>query len=625
MICASDYINDQSKVVMKMLTIRGFQLLTKLLESSEPLRLKDLSEQFKVSTRTIKYDLDDVKSWLNKQNIDVQSQPNKGIWVECNQSRRSEMLHALPQIERDNVYLDQSARVRRMIMMMLATNEYITASNFAERMRVSRNTTLNDMNQMDELLHPWEITLERKHRAGYKLLGDELSLRLLFEHLLHVDLTNHEIYNIMSRITKKGIADGEPMLIAEILPVYKMVEKQTANVLASAHLLLPQSDLLRMLFRSTISVIRLNNGITMDGYRLLSKENADNFTVNLIEKVYASLQLPIFEGEYLYISGEIDNHLNQIDLVKVTKEIINFVSEKQGINYHKDPKLYSNLFAHLSLRFQKGEINFTEVNPFTDELKRDYLPLFESIKQACETYLSPQKITVPDSFVSLIVLHFIVSFERTFNQRGKIRTLYVCATGRGVARLIKNRVEREIIDIDIVKNCSIMEVDEICKREEVDLIISVFPIETEIPLVIVDPLPSKRDLETIRDKVSVLLRNKNLQFNSLLESGERPVPNEDADTLSQEIILKGFEINQEIQMAFADEIEESKKQALMLHIFLMVHRCYFEKQYDNYLYANDLSLEENKQLYIHRIKSILASYDLPIHEAEVIALLQYIK
>lgn len=611
---------------MMMLTVRGFQLLTKLLESDMPLHLRDLSEEFDVSTRTIKYDLDDVKRWLDGQGLEVFSQPNRGIWIDCPPETRSELIHTLPLIERNHVFLDQTARVRRMILYMLVTSEYITASTFAERLDVSRNTTLNDIKQIDEVLKPWKVTLERKHRTGYKLVGEELSLRLLFEHFIHSDLTNYEVYKIMSRVTSRGTLDGEPLLFAEIIPFYKNVEKQMAELFSSSiHHALHESDVLRILFRLTISITRLSAGFTMKGYRILNKSDfkdlTDVFTINLTEYVYQQMQFPLFEEEFLYISGESDNNLNQIDLVKVTKEIIQYVSEKQGIHYHKDPKLYSNLFAHLSIRFQKGEINFTEVNPFTKELKRDYSALFNSIQEACQMYLAPQNISVPDSFVSLIVLHFIVSFEKTFNQKGKIRTLYVCSTGRGVARLIKNRVEREVFDIDIVKNCSIMEVDEICNREKVDLIISVFPIETQLPLVIVDPLPSKRDIETIKGKVNELLHNKNFQFNHLLESTEVKMISEDTEFISQEIILKGFEINQEIQLAFAEVIDESKKQALMLHIFLMVHRCYFDKQYDNYLYASD---DSHKKADLLKIKAILDAHELPAHKAEVVALLQYI-
>ena len=611
------------RVVLGLLNIRAFRLLVKLLETSGSVYLKDLSEEFNVSTRMIKYDLEDVKGWLNTREIELFSQSNKGIWIDCSEEKRLAIIHTLPEIERNDVYLNQEARVGKMILYMLVNTDYITASTFSERLDVSRNTSLNDIKQIDELLQPWKIELERKHGTGYKLIGDELSLRLLFEHLIHADLTNNEIYKIMSGVTCRDLLIEGPMLFADILPLYKVVEKQMARLFASQpkHVL-HESDVLRILFRMTISITRMNAGFTMKDYRIIKKADYPNLTVQLMEKVYEQMQYPLFEEEYRYITGDRDNALNQIDIVKVTKEIIQYVSDIQGIHYHKDPKLYNNLFAHLSLRFQKGEINFTEINPFTKELKKNYSVLFSTIRKACQIYLAPLKISVPDSFVSLIVLHFIVSFEKKFNQKGKIRTLYVCSTGRGVARLIKNRVEREIYDIEIVKNCSIMEVDEICIQQKVDLIISVFPIETDLPLVIVDPLPSKRDIETIKRKVQELLRYKNFQFNNLLESTEETIGSQDTEFISQEIILKGFEINQEIQLAFTDEIGATKKQALMLHIFLMVHRYYFDKQYDNYSSSSNHSYDKED---IQKIKEILDVHELQTHKAEIIAILHYLK
>lgn len=611
------------RVVLGLLNIRAFRLLVKLLETSGSVYLKDLSEEFNVSTRMIKYDLEDVKGWLNTREIELFSQSNKGIWIDCSEEKRLAIIHTLPEIERNDVYLNQEARVGKMILYMLVNTDYITASTFSERLDVSRNTSLNDIKQIDELLQPWKIELERKHGTGYKLIGDELSLRLLFEHLIHADLTNNEIYKIMSGVTCRDLLIEGPMLFADILPLYKVVEKQMARLFASQpkHVL-HESDVLRILFRMTISITRMNAGFTMKDYRIIKKADYPNLTVQLMEKVYEQMQYPLFEEEYRYITGDRDNALNQIDIVKVTKEIIQYVSDIQGIHYHKDPKLYNNLFAHLSLRFQKGEINFTEINPFTKELKKNYSVLFSTIRKACQIYLAPLKISVPDSFISLIVLHFIVSFEKKFNQKGKIRTLYVCSTGRGVARLIKNRVEREIYDIEIVKNCSIMEVDEICIQQKVDLIISVFPIETDLPLVIVDPLPSKRDIETIKRKVQELLHYKNFQFNNLLESTEETIGSQDTEFISQEIILKGFEINQEIQLAFTDEIGATKKQALMLHIFLMVHRFYFDKQYDNYSSSSNHSYDKED---IQKIKEILDVHDLQTHKAEIIAILHYLK
>lgn len=368
--------------VIKLLTVRGFQLLTKLLEAGSPMSLKDLSEEFEVSKRMIKYDLDDVKSWLNKQGIEVFSQPTKGIWLDCDKERRIAIMHTLPEIERNNVYLNQEARVRKMIMYMLVDMDYITASTFSERLDVSRNTSLNDIKQVTEYLQPWGIELERKHRTGYKLVGEELSLRLLFEHLLHANLTNNEVYKIMSHVTNRDTSDEGLMLFTDILPYYQIVENQIAKLLSStAKHELHESDVLRILFRLTISITRMKAGFTMKDYRIFTRPEPTNLTVQLMENVYQQMQYPLFEEEYRYVSGEMDNNLNQIDIVKVTKEIIQYVSDVQGIHYHKDPKLYNNLFAHLSLRFQRGEINFIEINPFTKELKREYLELFLVIQR----------------------------------------------------------------------------------------------------------------------------------------------------------------------------------------------------------------------------------------------------
>lgn len=606
-----------------MLTIRGFQLLTKLLETDGSIFLKDLSEEFDVSTRMIKYDFEDVKDWLDKQGIKVLSHPTKGIWITCTKKKRLKIIQALPDIKRNDVYLNQEARVEEMILFMLVNPKYITASAFSERLAVSRNTSLNDIKKIDDFLKPWKIELERKHGTGYRLIGEELPQRLLFEHLLHLDLTNSDVFKIMNRVTSRNTLGEGLMLFTDILPIYKVVEGQMAKLFSSKpkHVL-HDSDVMRILFRLTISITRIDSGFTLNNYRIINNVDQNSLTAQLMEKIFKKMHYPLFEEEYRYVSGEIDNNLNQIDIVKVTREIIQYVSDKQGVYYHKDPKLYNNLFAHLSLRFQKGKINFTENNPFTKELKREYSSLFTNIQDACQMYLAPQTVSVPDSFVSLIVLHFILSFEKIFDQKGKIRALYVCSTGRGVARLIKNRVEREVYDIEVANYCSIMEVDDVCKQEEIDLIISVFPIETDLPLVIVDSLPNKRDIETIKNKVQELIGYKKFEFNNLLESSDEKTLSQDSEFTSQEIILKGFVINQDIQLAFKDKIQTSKKQALMLHIFLMIHRYYFEKQYDNYSYATN---HAHEKVTIEKIKDILGAHKIQTHESEVVAILQYLK
>ncbi|PAC36686.1 hypothetical protein CEJ87_05640 [Caldifermentibacillus hisashii] len=80
---------------------------------------------------------------------------------------------------------------------------------------------------------------------------------------------------------------------------------------------------------------------------------------------------------------------------------------------------------------------------------------------------------------------------------------------------------------------------------------------------------------------------------------------------------------QEVQSNFAHRIKDDRLQALHLHIFLMVHRYFFEKQYDDFLYTSHQVTEKNKQD-LQLFKNILESKDLHVNDSELIALLQYL-
>lgn len=612
-----------------MLSAREFHLTNKLLNTKAPIRIKDLSIEFGVSTRAIKYDLENVRKWFKLQGKTVNSQTSKGIWLQCSDRERTELRGILTQFKRSQIYPDQTMRVRRIILSLLWTNDYKTAAQLSEMLAVSRNTILSDLNHVDEFLTSWNIELERKQRTGYRLHGNELQLRLMLEHIIYNSLDDYQIYKLTTRITKKERQIEIGTILEEPLkPIYEMAENHmSAFYSPSLASLLRLSDLLKFLLRLTFSVKRLTMGRAIHSYRMLQPSHDQDelslFLVNVMEKVYTDMQLPLLEEEYAYVAGIMEKESEQIDVVDITEKMIQYVSEQERIDYKKDPKLYSNLLSHLSLRLQNGSFYLNEMNPMEDEVKRNHASLFQSVKEACRKYVKQHTLIAQDSFISFIVLHFLVSYENTFKRKKKVKVLYVCSTGRGVARLIKNRVEKEIPAVDIVCYCSLLEVEEICQTEEVDLIISVFPVEAAVPFVVVEPLPAKRDIEEIRKQVRAMIGSDDEQTNELLEDNELTI-SEDSENLSQEIILKGFEAAHALLEAFPIKSEERWKNAFMMHVFLMVHRYYFDKQYDQYLYANNQMLDSDEEMF-HSVQQILQDKDLHVHEAEVITLLQYLK
>lgn len=613
-----------------MLTTRAFQLANKLLLSKSPLRIKDLSVEYGVSTRTIKYDLELVREWFKDREQQLHSQTNKGIWVECSDHERMNLRRILSQFERSNLYPDQTVRVRKMILTLLLSNQYITAAELSDSLEVSRNTIISDLNKVEEFVYIWGLNLERKQRTGYRLLGEELQIRLLLEHMVYNELDDYEIYKMTNRITKKvHEAEAGLPIDDELKEAYKMVEEHMRGMYhPSLAPLMRLSDLLKIMFRITFSIIRLNLGHTISNYRMLDRSEMNDhgsmFLVSVMESVLADLQLPLLENEFLYISGGLEKENESFDAVDITEKIIYYVSKLEGIDYKNDPKLYSNLLAHLSLRFQNGSLYLNEMNPMEEEIRRNHPDLFKNVQDACRRNIKHHSLLAQHSFVSLIVLHFLVSYENTFKPKRKVRVLYVCSTGRGVARLIKNRVEKEIPTVDIVAYCSLLEVEEICKKEEVDMIISVFPVETHIPVVVVEPLPRKSDLEAIREQIKSLIGPDTDEVHHLLEHQEFKSISDETESISQEIILKGFEVTQALSEAFSLESNQEWKSAFEMHVFLMVHRYYFDKQYDHYFYTSQSLVDSDEEM-MKKVRCILEEKDLHVHDAEVFTLIQYLK
>jgi len=140
-----------------MLTEREYKILMKLLKFNQPIRIKDLSKEFNVSPRMIKYDLDHIKDWLAKYELQILSQTNKGLWIEPDEDKKKIVIKELIGNESWNRIPDQNFRIKKIVMTMLQKDDYTTAASLSEILEVSRNTILSDMNLVEEFVSPWEI------------------------------------------------------------------------------------------------------------------------------------------------------------------------------------------------------------------------------------------------------------------------------------------------------------------------------------------------------------------------------------------------------------------------------------------------------------------------------------
>ena len=617
-----------------MLTKREMQILTKILGAEKAIRTKELSKEFKVSTRTIKSDIKNIRSWCKKNNIPFCSQPNKGIWVNCDENEKLRIYKLLMEEGNRDHYPDQHDRIEKILCYFLSQSGYITASQLSDYLFISRNTILNDLKYLEDIVKTWFIHLERKPRIGYRLIGEEIRLRLLFEHIIQKNLISFEIYKILSYV-KSNQTVHNFLSISFFQPIQEMFEivirSMQKNFSDGYQQHISSQELLSIFIRLLIFLVRMNCGFTIGSYRLLKQKHSfqsisSKFLFNVMNSICKEMDFPLLEDEFLYVQRNFLLQKKDIDLLKITQQLIQYVSEKEKIPFYNDMSLFNHLLSHLSLRFEKHATYITEANPFNYELKKQHPSLFNSIKEACEKLFGINSTLIEESFISYIAIHFLVSYENFFQKKIKVNALYVCATGRGVARLVKSRVEREIGNINIAKYCSVMELDELNDNHGIDLIISVIPIKTNIPSVIVEPVPTEENINAIRDKVNELLANKKADPDEPTNDSEMECNSEettkslDNEKISAEIIMKGFEIFYEICDLLSDRITEEKKKGLHVHLFFMLHRYYFHQQYDQFIFQTNDQIDE--QL-LKQINQVLSRHHIFVNDSELMALLQY--
>lgn len=614
------------------LSKRAIKILLLLLDLDDSVTTKTLSETFQVSVRTIKYDLENIREWFKEQNVELQTRRNKGIWLDIPDSERLTLKNEVLEVERFETYPDQDLRVNQIIFRLLLVNRPLTAQTIADELQVSRNTIMSDLDKVEALILSYGLQLNRRSRLGFSIVGEESKIRLLMEYITQKEITEYDIYQIMSQFVesteKRKVREVSIGINTIFQKVYQVALKEMTNLID--HSLLNQfnySEILSITLRVAIASSRMQLDHTVGGYKILSNqkvlEQKQELPYLLMQKVFAYYELPILSDEYLYIYSDVFIANNQQDIVQLTEKLVKDVSATMNFPFYRDRQLFTNLFAHLSLRLTKKHLFINEYNPFVDDIKAKYPELFIAIKAASQNDIGGSALLINDSFIAYIALHFLVAYEKNLHGINVVRIVYVCSTGLGVTSLIEQKILEKVSNVEIAGFASVLNAKEAIEEKNPDLVLSIFPIETiNRPFIKVNPLPTKSDIQQIQDEVNKILADAKSGKVPRLIPRRQVKEKQGIEIESRDLLVKSYIVYEELLKVFEVKLNLEYKEAFLLHVMLMVHRITFEGQYENKgNVVKELLLSQ--QSLVESIESIFAKNDLMVNQAEITALLNY--
>lgn len=483
---------------------RSREILSTLIQKKEygqAAYMKELAEQFGVSTRTIRNDLEQINEFLNKNKLSGVSLGKQGV-IETGK----DMERARQYLFQDDFYsykLEKHERKMFMATLLICERDYRTLSNLADCMYVSRSTVVQDLDGLKAFFKKHKLYVASHSNKGLILEGEEKNKRLL---LLSMIKSNESVYReapvferLIRSLKEECRVDMEDLKTME--KVINLAEHFSGRFLTDTSFTNLKYFLVLSLYRMRLKKYaeqdsKKNSKYEMAGYIL--KQLSDFAGIEVMEEEIKFLGRILNEMRYI---KKTTSNQEIVKMQVITRTFIEHVSIDIDLNLQGDYIFYENLINHLESMFSSA-IQDNTVNSVVTEVLERYPKIQEAVQNnvsVLEEYIGRKLNEVE---ISYIVVHICAAMERNKNSTERYSVILVCNGGIGTSQLLLARLKKyfnfdvaDIIPAHDLKNADI---------NEADVILSTVALDTDMEYIQVDPLLNDEDCINVGKKLSRL-------------------------------------------------------------------------------------------------------------------------
>lgn len=503
---------------------RQNSILKYLYNKKDYTTINEISKEFKVSVRTIRYDLDNIEYMLkDNEKISLVRTPRYGIKLEFKGKRDILTFSSIFDCVEINSPED---RVIFIAINLLIGNSKV--EELANMLSISKNTVVSDLKKAKEILNNLRINVISKAYVGTCIEGDEEDVRYAFINLYY-KISNADNYKLLK------------MIIDDFDSVKNDIEERIHKVENKLSLEYSDTSFKELIIIIMYCFMRMGeySNFNYSEEYIHEKEQEEEFEA--IQYAFADKTEDKKEICYLmkwFKSAKVMSFINDKSDVKMdgnkylAMRIIEDMEKYTGIDYSNDFDFVNSVVMHFSVAMYRMQNNFKIENPLKEDIKMRLGIIYQITEDVMKKYESEIGVEFPDDEVSYMAMHFGAAFERKTQEIFDTKALIVCNSGLATAGLLSARMEVMLPQIQVEGVCRLNNLEDELKNKDVDIIISTVPIRnTDIEYVEVNPMLNIDDV----------LKLKKLAFNNVYEkSSEYLVSKYKGDKVSSvaEIIKK---------------------------------------------------------------------------------------
>ncbi|CAA7603018.1 protein-Npi-phosphohistidine-sugar phosphotransferase [Acididesulfobacillus acetoxydans] len=460
---------------------RSRSILSCLVFTQTYLSVGEVAEMMNISKRSVYYELGKINDWFSYHHIpEVQVERQKGICLsELQRQMVQKLVDDLPQVS-DYIYSPEE-RVAIIICFIMAARKAVFTDDLGIVEGVSRSTVTNDLKIVRAQLGHYGLELEYEHRTGYLITGSILKKWAVFLHYLHfiIDLVRRDVVNIFVRDEVRSNLSS----LSEVESTLK-TEYVEGTLLALAVLIsvMKRTD-------ERPEVLNRNEKRFTDKWEF--KMIQEHFPeLGLTEQVYLTVHLLGARVQSVRNVPEGEGKINSI-----IQDMIAEFEHLACVSLGSVEELKKKLLWHIHNSIYRYDYGIIDRNPLTDEIESKYPYLFRLAGKVAAKFYRIIGCPMSRDEIAYLTMYFGAHLVNPYEKRGLVRALLVCPNGVSTAGILTKQVQElssliEVLDVVSVKALA-------NHKEGADLIISTVPVEHSSCAVIVHPVLTKADKQTI--------------------------------------------------------------------------------------------------------------------------------
>lgn len=461
-----------------------------------------LAKLFKVSSRTIRNDLNTINDILKEHDQPLIELKNGGKIIRSKSF--SSILELISAGDYYSYKLSKDERKRIAAALLINSPGYITLSTIADNLFVSRATVINDLEGIKKYIRSGNLEVHSHPNKGLRVEGKESDKRLFLMKIAQYKNDGNQSDDVVSRHI--SIQAGNKITIQKIVYEQEHVHKSYLTDDAFDNILLYLG-------------IMVNRNLM--GEYIEVRQHFDNSKYHMAQDIlrYVSQYCHIntTEDEIQFLSEQLSNehYMKQksskkesIRIQLITRQFIENICEELEMNLNDDYDFFENLANHLESVLTQIPQNYPN-SSLIDEVLEDNQEVLEAVSK--NLYVIGQYVNrqITKIEIGYIAIHICAAIERKKNKEIAFHVIVACHAGIGTSQLLMEKLKKHFNFqiVDVISSHEAKHID----PSKADFIISTVPLSNcKLDYVIVSPLLSDEDYIRVGNKIDTLRDSRHL-------------------------------------------------------------------------------------------------------------------